>query len=345
MPRSLTNVFERFTEGARKVLVLAQEEARLLGHSFIGTEHLLLGILHEHDGIGAHALDALGITLETVREQVGESLGSSSAPVSGSVPFSPQAKRALELALRESLQLGDGFIGTEHLLLGLVRDPASASAEIVVDLSVDLDEVRREVRGRLSDRAQPAEGGLSTTFPPAAREAQWSAPAWDRPSEGTLPAVLPVNALVLRNDRVAVAIDRLEVYPNGFTINLAVVPDPRGATEILERLRVSGPDRWPSVEVRFSDGRTTAREPSDRFGAVLETDEEGLPTRPYLRAGMTRGAGHRGVRSWAWVFPLPPEGPIEILVALRAAGLGEAKLTLEGREVRKAAERATILWT
>jgi ATP-dependent Clp protease ATP-binding subunit ClpC len=115
-------VFERFTDRGRRVLVLAQEEARLLNHSFIGTEHILLGLIHEGEGLAAKALESLGISLEAVRERVEETIGpAGAAPTGDAPPFTPRAKKVLELSLREALQLGHNYIGTEHILLALVR--------------------------------------------------------------------------------------------------------------------------------------------------------------------------------------------------------------------------------
>jgi ATP-dependent Clp protease ATP-binding subunit ClpA len=115
-------VFERFTDRARRVLVLAQEEARLLNHSFIGTEHILLGLIHEGEGVAAKALESLGISLEAVRDKVEETIVPAGTAPTGSPPFTPRAKKVLELSLREALQLGHNYIGTEHMLLGLVRE-------------------------------------------------------------------------------------------------------------------------------------------------------------------------------------------------------------------------------
>ncbi len=144
-------VFERFTDRARLVLVLAQEEALLLRHSFIGTEHILLGLIHEGEGLAANALESLGISLEVTREKVEETIGPArSAPTDGSPPFTPRAKKVLELSLREALQLGHNYIGTEHILLGLVREGEGVGAEILVGLGGDLPRVRQQVIQLLS---------------------------------------------------------------------------------------------------------------------------------------------------------------------------------------------------
>jgi ATP-dependent Clp protease ATP-binding subunit ClpC len=138
-------VFERFTDRARRVLVLAQEEARLLNHSFIGTEHILLGLIHEGEGVAAKALESLGISLEAVREKVEETIGMAGTAPSGSPPFTPRAKKVLELSLREALQLGHSYIGTEHMLLGLVREGEGVAATVLVSLGADLGRVRQQV--------------------------------------------------------------------------------------------------------------------------------------------------------------------------------------------------------
>ena len=142
---SLDVVFERFTDRARAVLVLAQEEASLLNHGFIGTEHILLGIIHEGDGVGAQALHSLGISLQAVRERVEETIGMTRSASSGSPPFTPRAKKVLELSLREALQMNHDYIGTEHLLLGLVRQGDGITISALRTLGADPPRVRQEV--------------------------------------------------------------------------------------------------------------------------------------------------------------------------------------------------------
>ena len=138
-------MFERFTERARRVVVLAQEEARMLDHGYIGTEHLLLGLIREGDGVAARALESLGISLEAVREQVEEIIGRGQQPPPGHIPFTPRAKKVLELALREAQQLGHDYIGTEHLLLGLIREGSGVAAQVLVRLGADLNRTRQQV--------------------------------------------------------------------------------------------------------------------------------------------------------------------------------------------------------
>jgi ATP-dependent Clp protease ATP-binding subunit ClpA len=138
-------MFERFTDRARQVVVLAQEEARMLTHTYIGTEHILLGLIHEGDGIAARSLESLGISLEAVRQQVEEIIGRGQQAPSGHIPFTPRAKKVLELSLRESLQLGHNYIGTEHILLGLLREGDGVAAQVLVRLGADLNRVLRQV--------------------------------------------------------------------------------------------------------------------------------------------------------------------------------------------------------
>ena len=143
-------MFERFTDRARRVVVLAQEEARLLNHNYIGTEHILLGLIHEGEGVAAKALESLGISLDKVRQQVEEIIGAGQSPPSGHIPFTPRAKKVLELSLREALQLGHNYIGTEHILLGLIREGEGVAAQVLVKLGADLGRVRQQVIQLLS---------------------------------------------------------------------------------------------------------------------------------------------------------------------------------------------------
>jgi ATP-dependent Clp protease ATP-binding subunit ClpC len=165
-------MFERFTDRARRVVVLAQEEARMLNHNYIGTEHILLGLIHEGEGVAAKALESLGISLEGVRNQVEEIIGQGQQAPSGHIPFTPRAKKVLELSLREALQLGHNYIGTEHILLGLIREGEGVAAQVLVKLGADLNRVRQQVIQLLSGYqgkepaagTGPAEGTPSTSL-------------------------------------------------------------------------------------------------------------------------------------------------------------------------------------
>jgi ATP-dependent Clp protease ATP-binding subunit ClpC len=143
-------MFERFTDRARRVVVLAQEESRMLNHNYIGTEHLLLGLLHEGEGVGAQALQSMGISLETVRAQVEEIIGQGHSAPPPHIPFTPRAKKVLELSLRESKQLGHKYLGTEHILLGLIREGEGVAAQVLQRLGAELSAVRQEVLQQLA---------------------------------------------------------------------------------------------------------------------------------------------------------------------------------------------------
>ncbi|MBA2638637.1 MAG: ATP-dependent Clp protease ATP-binding subunit [Nocardioidaceae bacterium] len=164
-------MFERFTDRARRVVVLAQEEARMLSHNYIGTEHILLGLIHEGEGVAAKALESLGISLEAVRAQVEDIIGQGQQAPSGHIPFTPRAKKVLELSLREALQLGHNYIGTEHILLGLIREGEGVAAQVLVKLGADLNRVRQQVIQLLSGyqgketaaAGMPAESGAPSS--------------------------------------------------------------------------------------------------------------------------------------------------------------------------------------
>src|SRR5882757_3134623 len=162
-------MFERFTDRARRVVVLAQEEARMLNHNYIGTEHILLGLIHEGEGVAAKALESLGISLEGIRSQVEEIIGQGQQAPSGHIPFTPRAKKVLELSLREGLQLGHNYIGTEHILLGLIREGEGVAAQVLVKLGADLNRVRQQVIQLLSgyQGKEPAAAGATAEAAPS----------------------------------------------------------------------------------------------------------------------------------------------------------------------------------
>jgi ATP-dependent Clp protease ATP-binding subunit ClpC len=152
-------LFERFTERARQVVVLAQDEARALKHNYIGTEHILLGLLREEEGLAARVLESLDITVEEVRAQVARIVGQGDEVTSGQIPFTPRAKKVLELALREALSLGHNYIGTEHILLGLVRENEGVAARILLDFDADAEKIRNEIIRMLSGPGRRQGGG------------------------------------------------------------------------------------------------------------------------------------------------------------------------------------------
>jgi ATP-dependent Clp protease ATP-binding subunit ClpC len=161
-------VFERYTARARQVIVLAQEEARALKHNYIGTEHLLLGLLREEEGLAAKVLGALGLTVEAAHEKVARIVGQGDAVTTGQIPFTPRAKKVLELALREALALGQNYIATEHILLGLVREGAGVGARILLEFEADASKIQSEIIRRLTapkrDRRVGVSRGLQRTI-------------------------------------------------------------------------------------------------------------------------------------------------------------------------------------
>ena len=166
-------MFERFTDRAKRVVVLAQVEARRLNHNYIGTEHLLLGLVAEEEGVAARALTALGISIDKVRQEVQEIVGSGTSPPTGHIPFTPRAKKALELSLREALTLGHNYIGTEHMLLGLVTEGEGVAAVALSRLGASLSRVRQEVVQQLSGHPgwkQAAGGEAAEPRCPSCRE-------------------------------------------------------------------------------------------------------------------------------------------------------------------------------
>jgi ATP-dependent Clp protease ATP-binding subunit ClpA len=166
-------VFERFTDRARRVVVLAQGEARMLSHDYIGTEHLLLGLIHEGDGIAWRALEALGLDLVQVRARVEEMIGHGSRAPTGHIPFTPRAKKVLEFSLRESIDLGVKYIGTEHILLGLLREGEGIAAGVLRDQGVTLAVARQEVVGLLAmTEASVTEAASATETAAAAASGQ-----------------------------------------------------------------------------------------------------------------------------------------------------------------------------
>jgi ATP-dependent Clp protease ATP-binding subunit ClpA len=200
-------MFERFTDRARRVIVLAQEEARLLNHNYIGTEHLLLGLAREGEGVAAKALESLGIRLEAVRAQVEEIIGRGQWAPSGQIPFTPRAKKVLELSLREALQLGHNYMGTEHILLGLIREGEGVAAQVLVKLGADFSRVRQQVIQLLSGSAGGAEAAAETrpmqmTVPDDLREAEEQLDQVRRQKEAAIDAQDFDRAAALRDQEL-----------------------------------------------------------------------------------------------------------------------------------------------
>ena len=173
-------MFERFTDRARRVVVLAQEEARMLNHNYICTEHILLGLIHEGEGVAAKALESLGISLEGVRQQVEEIIGQGQQAPSGHIPFTPRAKKVLELSLREALQLGHNYIGTEHILLGLIREGEGVAAQVLIKLGADLNRVRQQVLQLLSGYQGKEPAGATAGSSSGSEQSQSTSPVLDQ---------------------------------------------------------------------------------------------------------------------------------------------------------------------
>lgn len=173
-------------------------------------------------------------------------------------------------------------------------------------------------------------------------ERQWFPPAWDRPSEGTLPATLSLDAVLQQDDGIVVAVPHVDVFPNGFRINLLMLLDPHRSADLRALHR--GPTMMPRVGVRFADGRVGGRSAMPGMHHNLPKDELGVPTQPYV--GFAGGGG--GGSGWTlsiWVYPLPPDGPLEIFVALPSPATQESSTVLDGSAVRAAAQRARVIWT
>ena len=158
-------MFERFTRRARQVIVLAQDEARTLRHNYIGTEHVLLGLLREEEGLAARALEALGLTVEQVRAEVARIVGQGDEATSGQIPFTPRAKRVLDLSVREALTLGHNYVGTEHVLLGLVRENDGVASQILLKFGADPETVRNQLIGMLSGQETRPVSGVRDAWP------------------------------------------------------------------------------------------------------------------------------------------------------------------------------------
>ncbi len=205
-------MFERFTDRARNVVVLAQDEARMLNHNYIGTEHILLGLIHESRGIAAKALEAAGIGLEPARQRVAEIIGPGQLAPSGHIPFTPRAKKILELSLREALQLSHNYIGTEHILLGLIREGDGVAVHVLADLGADLNRLRQEV-------VQLQAGNPMTEEMPRPARTQASARAAAARAESSAQA-RKLDEILSRLDSIS---DRLAAIER--TLNPGTAPD------------------------------------------------------------------------------------------------------------------------
>ena len=227
-------MFERFTDRARRVVVLAQEEARLLNHDYIGTEHILLGLAHEDHGVAGRALTELGVSLDAVRAEVMKIVGQGRQPPTGHIPFTPRAKKVLELSLREAIQLNCDYIGTEHILLGVVREGEGVAAQVLVELGADLSRVRQQVVQVLAGYAggvPPEQVAAASSRPPVAPVV--GGPGFSTEQEPPeLVRVVPLAREVADESGLRVVLISLEIWSGWFDLRYALLP--RTAAALLE---------------------------------------------------------------------------------------------------------------
>jgi hypothetical protein len=302
-------MFERFTDKARRVLVLAQEEARLLDHNFIGTEHILLGLIREEEGLAAQALAAAGIGLETARAGMEGLPGPHEPAHTGSPPFTPRAKRVLEMSLREALQLGHNYIGTEHLLLGMLREGEGVGVQVLVSLGVDPAALRHHViRSLTGQEVAGGQTGATAVLSSSRSGRSWRRAANVRPGrvrggERALPPALTVNGEV----SLTFGQERLTGTVGGEAVDMAlVVPASDGRAEgsfagaaVAATWRLAANETWhPDVPASLhgtAGGASVGlvgwfhldEEFSFEHGAV-EGEISGQPVAAYIEAG---GAG------------------------------------------------------
>jgi hypothetical protein len=274
-------MFERFTDKARRVVVLAQEEARLLDHGHIGTEHILLGLVHEGEGVGARALQALDVSLEDVRARVLEIVPQGEDPPSGHIPFTPRAKKVLELSLREALQFGHNYIGTEHILLGLVREGEGVGAQVLASVGADLPRVRELVVQLLASAgaAGPAEqfAGVGPRISQQQAEAMVAGGpgVYQELEPPRLARVIPLAREIYAGLGVRIVLISLEVWSGWFDLRYALLPEPT-------------PGAPPQLLLGW--------EVADDAGTA------------YQRTGVAAGGGRRLQVTQVGFRPAPPEG-------------------------------------
>jgi hypothetical protein len=233
-------MFERFTDRARRVVVLAQEEARLLNHNHIGTEHILLGLIHEGEGVAYLALTELGISLDAVRAQVEAEIGQGSEAPSGHIPFTPRAKKVLELSLREALGLSHNYIGTEHILLGLIREGEGVAARVLVGLGADLDRVRQQVVQLLAGYAGVGQAEQVTGGPSRIRQEAVTAMVAGGPGAFQLQPVELVRVVPLAREvfdglGVRLVLISLEIWSGWMDLRYVLLPkDQPGAQHLVD---------------------------------------------------------------------------------------------------------------
>jgi GNAT superfamily N-acetyltransferase len=277
-------MFKRFTDRARRVVVLAQEEARTLNHNYIGTEHILLGLIRESDGVGAKALESLGISLQAVRAQVEELIGRGQHTPSGHIPFTPRSKKVLELSLRESVQLGHDYIGTEHILLGLIREGDGVAAQVLVQLGADPNRVRQQVIQLISSQ------------PPQSDEAMKVRPREDTDRPAALAYLTRHNhARVARQGELLEPLDHpaLLAEADGEIVGmLTYLPDP--GWEQCEILTLHATEQWHGVGTALIEAveQLAAQQGCARLWLITTNDNVDA-LRFYQRRGFQLAAVHR----------------------------------------------------
>jgi hypothetical protein len=280
-------MFERFTDRARRVVVLAQEEARHLDHNYIGTEHILLGLIHEGEGVAARALTELDISLEAVRGEVMETVGRGPEPPSGHIPFTPRAKKVLELSLREALALGHNYIGTEHILLGLIREGEGVAAQVLIKLGANLERVRQAVIQLLAGmggvEAEQVAGMSSRITQQQAMAMVAGGPGMYQEEPVELVRVVPVSREVHREAGMRVVLISLEIWSGWLDVRFAMLPVPSS----------TGRAQW------LLDWRVT--------------DDAGTT---YENAGMATGGGRQLHVTQLSFRPAPPEGARTLTLTL-----------------------------
>jgi ATP-dependent Clp protease ATP-binding subunit ClpA len=287
-------MFERFSERARQVVVLAQEEARMLKHNYIGTEHVLLGLLREEEGLAARVLESLDVTLERVRAQVVRIVGSGEEITSGQIPFTPRGKKVLELALRESLSLGHNYIGTEHILLGLARENEGVGARILLEFDADSEKIRTEVIRMLSGPGGRRHAEIEST--PSRQRLTTIDAGW----LGGLGPLL---------DRLTIEIrDELGRKPDAGDLLLALACVP--GTLVADALRELGVDLdalWGIVERDRLQRSRAQDELARHLTGVRRAKEQALEAQEFERAAQLRDEERELVQEQRARSAVPPE--------------------------------------
>jgi ClpA/ClpB-like protein len=282
-------MFERFTQDARRVVVLAQEEARLLNHDYIGTEHVLLGLIQEGEGVAARALKALDVSLEQVRAEVQEMVGEGQGAPVEHIPFTPRAKKVLELSLREALQMGHNYIGTAHILLGVVREGEGVGARILVKLTPGLQKVREQVLQVLATT-----GGGAEDEPQAAQAARspiaavvGGPGAYQEQEPAELVRVVPLAREVFRGAGYRLVLISLEIWSGWLDLRYAMLPAEPAAPTMPEaavdwRVTDDAGTDYQLAGAASSSGRllrihqlTFRPAPSERAGTLTLTVTDG----------------------------------------------------------------------